>query len=100
MTELRVPQGLPVINRSLAEAQLNGNSGIRVLKIFRGDDELSTPLNTTTLSAGDRLILHAGMRDFVELRQNGVLEFNRDQNFETISTRDVVLAEAVVARKI
>ena len=98
MTELLVPQGSPVINRSLAEAQLNGDSGIRVLKIFRGDDELSTPLNTTTLSAGDRLILHAGMRDFVELRQNGVLEFNRDQNFETISTRDVVLAEAVVAR--
>lgn len=98
MTELLVPQGSPVINRSLAEAQLNGESGIKVLKIFRGDDELSTPLNTTTLTAGDRLILHAGMRDFVELRHTGVLEFNRDQNFETISTRDVVLAEAVVAR--
>ncbi len=98
MTELLVPQGSPVINRTIAEAQLNGDSGIKVLKIFRGDDELSTPLNTTTLSAGDRLILHAGMRDFVELRHNGVLEFNRDQNFETISTRDVVLAEAVVAR--
>lgn len=98
MTELLVPQGSPVINRSLAEAQLNGDSGIKVLKIFRGDDELSTPLNTTTLIAGDRLILHAGMRDFVELRHTGVLEFNRDQNFETISTRDVVLAEAVVAR--
>lgn len=98
MTELLVPQGSPVINRTIAEAQLNGDSGIKVLKIFRGDDELSTPLNTTTLSAGDRLILHAGMRDFVELRHNGVLEFTRDQSFETISTRDVVLAEAVVAR--
>ena len=98
MTELLVPQDSPVINRTIAEAQLNGDSGIKVLKIFRGDDELSTPLNTTTLSAGDRLILHAGMRDFVELRHNGVLEFSRDQSFETISTRDVVLAEAVVAR--
>ena len=98
MTELLVPQGSPVIDRSLAEAQLNGDSGIKVLKIFRGDDELSTPLNSTTLVAGDRLILHAGMRDFVELRHTGVLEFNRDHNFETISTRNVVLAEAVVAR--
>lgn len=98
MTELLVPQGSPVINQTIAEAQLNGDSGIQVLKLFRGDDELSTPLNTTTLSAGDRLILHANVRDFVELRQNGVLEFNRDQSFETISTRDVVLAEAVVAR--
>ncbi|WP_285276417.1 SLC13 family permease [Halopseudomonas bauzanensis] len=98
MTELLVPQGSPVINQTIAEAQLNGDSGIQVLKLFRGDDELSTPLKTTTLSAGDRLILHANVRDFVELRQNGVLEFNRDQSFETISTRDVVLAEAVVAR--
>ncbi|SDS81145.1 Di-and tricarboxylate transporter [Halopseudomonas litoralis] len=98
MTELLVPHGSPVINQTIADAQLNGDSGIQVLKLFRGDDELSTPLNTTTLNAGDRLILHANVRDFVELRQNGVLEFNRDQSFETISTRDVVLAEAVVAR--
>ena len=98
MTELLVPQGSPVINQTIAQAQLNGDSGIQVLKLFRGDDELTTPLNTTTLIAGDRLILHANVRDFVELRQNGVLEFNRDQSFETISTRDVVLAEAVVAR--
>lgn len=98
MTELLVPQDSPVINQTIAEAQLNGDSGIQVLKLFRGDDELTTPLNTTMLTAGDRLILHANVRDFVELRQNGVLEFNRDQSFETISTRDVVLAEAVVAR--
>src|SRR5690554_635068 len=71
MTELLVPQDSPVINQTIAEAQLNGDSGIKVLKIFRGDDELSTPLNTTTLQAGDRLILHAGMRDFVELRHPG-----------------------------
>ena len=98
MTELLVPQDSPVINQTIAEAQLNGDSGIQVLKLFRGDDELTTPLNTTMLNAGDRLILHANVRDFVELRHNGVLEFNRDQSFETISTRDVVLAEAVVAR--
>lgn len=98
MTELLVPQGSPMVNQTIADAQLNGDSGIQVLKLFRGDDELSTPLNTTLLNAGDRLILHANVRDFVELRQTGVLEFNRDQSFETISTRDVILAEAVVAR--
>lgn len=98
MTDLLVPQNSPVINRTIAEAQLNGDSGIQVLKIFRGDDELSTPLNTTQLRAGDRLLLHANMRDFVELRHTGVLEFNRNQSFETISTRNVVLAEAVVGR--
>ncbi|HDZ56926.1 MAG TPA: SLC13 family permease [Pseudomonas xinjiangensis] len=100
MTELLVPHDSPVISQTISQANLNGNSGIQVLKIFRGDEELSTPVNSTVLSAGDRLVLHANMRDFMELRQNGLLAFNREQaaDFETISTRDVVLAEAIVGR--
>jgi len=100
MTELLVPHDSAVIGQTIAQANLNGNSGIQVLKIFRGDEELSTPVNSTVLSAGDRLVLHANMRDFVEIRQNGLLAFNREQtgDFETISTRDVVLAEAIVGR--
>ena len=100
MTELLVPHDSAVINQSIANANLNGESGIQVLKIFRGDEELSTPVNTTVLAAGDRLVLHANMRDFMELRENGLLTFNRNQaaNFETISTRDVTLAEAIVGR--
>lgn len=98
MTELLVPHDSPVIGQTISQANLNGNSGIRVLKIFRGDDELSTPLNDTRLLAGDRLVLHAGMRDFVELRHNGLLAINRPDSFETISTRDVLLAEAIVGR--
>lgn len=100
MTELLVPHDSPIINQTIADARLNGDSGIQVLKIFRGDEELSTPVNSTLLSAGDRLVLHANMQNFMELRQNGLLTFNREQaaNFETISTRDVVLAEAIVGR--
>ncbi|MEL0168414.1 MAG: SLC13 family permease [Pseudomonadaceae bacterium] len=98
MTELLVPHDSPVIGQTISQANLNGNSGIRVLKIFRGEDELSTPLNDTRLLAGDRLVLHAGMRDFVELRHNGLLAINRPDSFETISTRDVLLAEAIVGR--
>ncbi|WVM90830.1 TrkA C-terminal domain-containing protein [Halopseudomonas pachastrellae] len=77
MTELLVPHDSPVINQTISQANLNGNSGIRVLKIFRGDEELSTPLNDTQLLAGDRLVLHTSMRDFVELRHNGLLAINR-----------------------
>ena len=98
MTELLVPHDSPVIGQTISQANLNGNSGIRVLKIFRGDEELSTPLNDTQLLAGDRLVLHTSMRDFVELRHNGLLAINRADSFETISTRDVMLAEAIVGR--
>ncbi len=100
MTELLVPHDSPVVNQTISDAKLNGHTGIQVLKIFRGDEELSTPVNTTVLNAGDRVVLHANMRDFIELRQTGLLAFNHEQpaNFETISTRDVVLAEAIVGR--
>ncbi|SDT90945.1 SLC13 family permease [Halopseudomonas salegens] len=100
MTELLVPQDSSVIGRSISEAKLNGGSGIQVIRLFRDDDEIPAPDKNTVLQAGDRLVLHANMQDFVELRQQGLLAFNHEQSaqFETISTRDVVLAEAIVGR--
>ena len=100
MTELLVPRDSGVIGRSISEARLNGDSGIQVIRLFRGDDEIPSPGRDTLLQGGDRLVLHANMQDFVELRQHGLLAFNHEQSasFETISTRDVVLAEAIVGR--
>src|SRR5690606_3222914 len=76
MTALRVPRGSAVADRTIADAPLSGDRGIKGLKISRGEDELPTPINTPPLQAGDRLILHPGMRDFVGLRHPGVLKFN------------------------
>ncbi|MDN3639194.1 SLC13 family permease [Simiduia curdlanivorans] len=100
MTDLMVPHNSPMIGRTIAEADLNGNSGNQVLRIFRGDEELTEPSRETQLQSGDRLILHTNMQDVVELRENGLLEFtnNGDEKFETIATRDVILVEAIVGR--
>lgn len=100
MTDLMVPHHSPMIGKTIAEADLNGNSGNQVLRIFRGDEELTEPSRTTILQAGDRLILHTNMQDVVELRENGLLEFtaNGEEKFETIATRDVILVEAIVGR--
>ncbi|MCJ8170359.1 SLC13 family permease [Atopomonas sediminilitoris] len=98
MSELLVPAGSPVVGKSISDASLNGGSGLKVLKIFRGDEVLTEPDHTTTLRAGDQLVLHTTRQDVVELRESGLLEFNRSEAFETISTRDVVLAEAIVGR--
>ncbi len=98
MSELLVPAGSPVVGKSISEASLNGGSGLKVLKIFRGDEAITEPANTTVLHAGDQLVLHTTRQDVVELRESGLLEFNRGEAFETISTRDVVLAEAIVGR--
>lgn len=100
MTDLMVPHNSPMIGKTIADAELNGNSGNKVLRIFRGDEELTDPARSTILHSGDRLILHTNMRDVVELRENGLLEFasNGDEKFETIATRDVILVEAIVGR--
>lgn len=98
MSELLVPHDSSVIGKSLSEAQLNGDSGLQVLKIFRGDQELTEPARDTLLAAGDLLVLHGQVQDVVELRESGRLIFNRSDAFETISSHGVILAEAIVGR--
>lgn len=85
-----------MIGKSLAEAGLN--TGLQVLKLFRGETEFTDPSADTLLEAGDTLVIHGQVQDVVELRGTGHLAFNRDAAFETISSRNVILAEAIVGR--
>ncbi len=98
MSELLVPHNSPVIGKSIAEANLNGGSGLQVLKIFREDSELTEPQHDTVLAAGDLLVIHGQVKDVVELRESGHLTFNRNEAFETVTSHDVILAEAIVGR--
>lgn len=98
MSELLVPHDSPMIGKTLSEANLNGGSGLQVLKIFRDDQQLTEPGHDTVLVAGDQLVIHGQVKDVVELRGSGHLSFNRGEAFETISSHDVILAEAIVGR--
>ena len=98
MSELRVPQGSPVIGKSIAEANLNGGSGLQVLQIDRDAQVHSRPEQDFTLLAGDVLVIHGQVKDVVELRGSGHLTFNRSDAFETLSSENEVLAEAIVGR--
>jgi di/tricarboxylate transporter len=98
MSELLVPHDSPMIGKTLSEANLNGGSGLQVLKIFREQSELTEPDHRTTLQAGDQLVIHGQVKDVVELRGSGQLTFNRSDAFETISSHDVILVEAIVGR--
>lgn len=98
MSELLVPHDSPMIGKTLSEANLNGGSGLQVLKIFREQEELTEPGHDTVLAAGDQLVIHGQVKDVVELRGSGHLTFNRGEAFETISSHDVILAEAIVGR--
>ena len=100
MSEVLIPHNSNVVGQNLSEAGLNGNSGIQVLKVFRDEEELSQPLHTTVLRAGDRLIMHSSVQDMLELRADGRLAFARSSadRFETISTHDATLREVIVGR--
>ena len=98
MTELRVPQSSPVIGKSISEANLNGGSGLQVLQINRGASLFSRPAHDFTLQGGDLLVIHGQVKDVVELRGSGHLAFNRSDAFETISSEDMTLVEAIVGR--
>ena len=98
MSELLVPHDSPMIGKTLSEANLNGGSGLKVLKIFRDQQEITEPDHNMILCAGDQLFIHGQVKDVVELRGSGHLSFNRGEAFETISSHDVILAEAIVGR--
>ncbi|MBT8765659.1 SLC13 family permease [Metapseudomonas boanensis] len=98
MSELLVPHDSPVIGRTISEANLNGGSGLKVLKIFRDELEITEPAHDTALAAGDLLVLHGQVKDVVDLRESNKLTFNRGEAFETVSSHDVIVAEAIVGR--
>ena len=98
MSELRVPHTSPMIGRTLSEANLNGGSGLQVLQVSRDDQQISRPEHDFVLQAGDLLVLHGQVRNVVDLRESGHLSFNRGDAFETVSSQDLVLAEAIVGR--
>jgi len=93
-----VPLNSPVIGKTIAEANLNGGSGLQVLQVNRDSQLFSRPEHDFVLSAGDLLMIHGQVKDVVELRESGHLTFNRGDAFETISSEDVILAEAIVGR--
>lgn len=87
-----------MIGKTIAEANLNGGSGLQVLQVNRDSQLFSRPEHDFVLSAGDLLMIHGQVKDVVELRESGHLTFNRGDAFETISSEDVILAEAIVGR--
>jgi len=98
ISELLVPHDSPVIGKTISEANLNGGSGLQVLQVSRDVELIPRPAHDFVLRAGDLLVLHGQVRDVVDLRESGHLAFNRGDAFETVSSHDVILAEAIVGR--
>ncbi len=101
MTELFVPEHSRLVGRSLQEARLS-NGTIEVLKLFRGDDEVTAPDPSTALMAGDRLVVHSRSSAMMDLRGTDLVGLPsagpNGHDLETLRRRGVVMVEAIVGQ--
>ena len=98
MTELFVPPESRLVGRTLHEARL-ANGTIKVLTLFRGDDEISAPAPGTLLLAGDRLVVHSRSKGMMDLRGSDLVGLRTPggaHDLETLRRRGVVMVEAIV----
>lgn len=101
MTELFVPEGSRLAGKTLKDARLS-NGTIKVLKLFRGDDEISAPSPQTTLQVGDRVIVHTQSHAMMDLRSTDLVGLQSQaadsHDLETLRRRGVVMVEAIVGQ--
>lgn len=101
MTELFVPEGSRLVGRTLKEAKLS-NGTIKVLNLFRGDDEFASPSPDTQLMVGDRVIVHTRSSAMMELRSTDLVGLQGQaidpHDLETLRRRGVVMVEAIVGQ--
>jgi len=101
MTELFVPEDSRLAGRTLKDARLS-NGTIQVLKLFRGDDEITSPAPDTALVVGDRLVVHSRSSAMMDLRSTDLVGLQAQgvdsHDLETLRRRGVVMVEAIVGQ--
>ena len=101
MSELFVPEGSRLAGLTLKEARLS-NGTIAVLKLFRGDEALTSPPSGTRLQVGDKVVVHSQSADMVELRGTDLISLQagaaipENKDLETLRRQDAVIVEAIV----
>lgn len=72
--EVSVPEGSPLVGKTLEESQLATRSGIEVLKLVRGDDSRVGRAETTAVDAGDVVMVRGTVRQIMDLIQSKRVE--------------------------
>jgi len=97
LTDVLVPQGSPLVGKTLEDAGLTTKRGFRVLDLLRGDQSFDPEHGIPALAAGDRLILRTSVVEFMSLRNaGGVLDSTLQHALEPISSRNVRMMEGIV----
>lgn len=87
ISELAIPEGSAVVGRPVLSVEVFRRDGARVIDVLRGDESLRRDLGAVTLRAGDRVLLHAGAQELLEMRQSrafGALDRLSEKNAVTV----------------
>lgn len=97
LTDVLVPQGSPLVGKTLEDAGLTLKRGYRVMDLIRGEQSVDPEHGIPSLAAGDRLVLRMSVSEFMGLRDaGGVVDSVAPHALEPIASRDVRMMEGIV----
>ncbi|HYN39206.1 MAG TPA: SLC13 family permease [Rhodospirillales bacterium] len=106
LTEVVVPQGSPMIGKTLADAGITGKRGYKVIDLIRAEGSFDPEHGEPTLAGGDRIVLRMSVAEFMGLRDTGDLVIEKNaaldqersmpQALEPIASRGVRMMEGIV----
>jgi di/tricarboxylate transporter len=70
LTEVVLPEGSPLCNRTLHSSRLQRRFDVDVLAVHRGGQKLQPPLAELRLQSGDRLLLRCSRQELLRLQQD------------------------------
>jgi di/tricarboxylate transporter len=96
---LHVPENSSLAGKTLSESHLGGKFNLGVMGIIRGENTDLMPRPSTTLEAGDTLMVKGKKEDFTAVAGLHQLQFDSEDlpNLEELESDDVGLAEVVLS---
>lgn len=98
VVEAILPEGSPLLGRSLAASAFRANYRANVLAIWKEDQPVRTDLQRISLDAGDRLLVQASRARLNEMGAAGVLEIPDVDTVETYNLEERLLLLGIPAR--
>lgn len=96
-TEVLVPHGSHLIGKTLAQAHLTNKTDVRVLDVIRSDESLRRELANIRLKAGDRLVIRTPVREVMNLRKKGQVQFIDDpEDLEPVADKQTITVEGAI----
>jgi di/tricarboxylate transporter len=99
LTEVRVPEGSPLVGQTVLERGISERFQLNVLEIVRGQYKIAQDIRYTPLKDDDVLLVRGAMEDIVALKEHYGLLLLSDTKLEDsdIADQSTVLAELQVA---